>query len=129
MPCTYNEPYLGRCGSIYTGPDGMCEKHSKARCISCKAPATHGCAHAGQFVCGHALCDNCGGATSPQGYHTHAPLPGKGRGRLNIVFSGEQPNLVFVEVEDADKKGIRVGRWIQEGDLTILVIDEVPDAR
>jgi len=43
--------------------------------------------------------------------------------KLNIVFAGDEPNLVFVEVETPDGKSVRAGEW-QEGrdDLSYLTI-------
>ncbi len=121
--CRFIRAYVGRCGSLYVGPSGMCEKHATTACSSCGVPATRECAHAGQFVCGSPLCDDCGEATSEQGYHGHARMPGRGRGALNLVFTGPPDALVFAEAEDKAGKSVRVGRWYREGDLTILAID------
>lgn len=123
VTCTFSLAYTGLCGSVYVGPSGMCAEHDKTLCVACGAKALGQCAHASQFVCGSPLCADCGSATSPQGYHTHARLPGRGRGALNLVFSGEAPDLVFVEAEDKDGTSVAVGRWFREGKLTILALD------
>lgn len=126
--CRFSLAWIGPCGSVYVGPTGMCEKHAATLCVSCKAPATGECCHTGQFVCGHPLCDDCGSAQTPQGYHTHARKPGRGRGALNFIFSGETPSLVFVEVEGKDGKSVRVGRWFTENGRHVLAIDSLtPD--
>ena len=124
--CKFDCAHHGPCGSLFVGPDGMCEKHSKAVCVSCGAKAIGECSHASQFVCGSPLCADCTGEQTPQGYHRHARRSGRGRGLINIVFSGEEPDLVFVEVEDKVGKSVCVGRWFKEGDLSILAIDALP---
>lgn len=55
--CCYSEPWQGECGSNAILDNGQCENHQK-KC-SCGKMATHGCSHAGQFVCGRPLCDDC----------------------------------------------------------------------
>lgn len=55
--CRYAEPWQGECGSKNILDNGQCEKH-QSKC-SCGQVATHGCSHAGQFVCGRPLCDDC----------------------------------------------------------------------
>lgn len=69
------------------------------------------------------------------------PVPGKGerhfsampvrqklhgRGRLNLVFEGDPTSLVFIEAEDAYGAGVACGKWLKEGDRSILVIDALP---
>lgn len=55
--CQYDMPWRGSCGSKIILDNGQCEDHQD-KC-SCGKLATHGCAHAGQFVCGRPLCDDC----------------------------------------------------------------------
>lgn len=35
---------------------------------------------------------------------------------IDIVFSGEDPNLVFVEIEDCAGKSVRRGEWVTRPD-------------
>jgi len=42
--------------------------------------------------------------------------------KINIVFSGEMPNLIFVEVEDVNGKSVSVGEWIKKEEFSILQI-------
>ena len=56
--CHFEMAWIGRCKEPAV-KNGMCEKHSKEKCASCGAPATHDCYETGQFVCGAPLCDNC----------------------------------------------------------------------
>lgn len=55
--CCYAEPWQGECGSKAILDNGQCDRH-QSKC-SCGKVATHGCSHAGQFVCGRPLCDDC----------------------------------------------------------------------
>jgi hypothetical protein len=34
--------------------------------------------------------------------------------KINIVFTGEMPNLTFVEVEDVNGKSVNVGEWLKK---------------
>lgn len=55
--CGFSMAYVGSCKSTEISNNGQCEKHQD-KC-SCGELATNSCAHAGQFVCGRPLCDNC----------------------------------------------------------------------
>jgi hypothetical protein len=55
--CQFSQAWVGRCESTNILDNGQCEKHQD-KC-SCGELATNSCAHAGQFVCGRPLCDNC----------------------------------------------------------------------
>lgn len=55
--CTYSKAWVGGCKSEKILDNGQCEDH-QGKC-SCGNLATHDCAHAGQFVCGRPLCDEC----------------------------------------------------------------------
>jgi hypothetical protein len=35
---------------------------------------------------------------------------------IDIVFEGEQPTLVFVEVEDDYRNSIKIGQWLETND-------------
>ncbi|HQE50275.1 MAG TPA: hypothetical protein PKV93_13110 [Fervidobacterium sp.] len=41
---------------------------------------------------------------------------------IRILFAGECPNLEFVEVEDGNGKSVRIGKWTQEGEYSVLNI-------
>lgn len=57
VTCQYVLPWQGQCKCTDILDNGNCKEHQD-RC-SCGKLATHGCAHAGQFVCGRPLCDDC----------------------------------------------------------------------
>lgn len=54
--CQYDKPWQGTCKA--DAENGYCAKHKEEKC-RCGKQATHGCSHAGQFVCGAPLCDEC----------------------------------------------------------------------
>lgn len=92
VPCGYNEPYRGPC----TKPGSPhCEEHTVS-CFSCGKPATHGCDHAGQFVCGYPLCDDCVGRNGENG-HLHKP-----KGDAKAEHAAECP---YFGIADAPKIG------------------------
>lgn len=57
--CRYTPAWSSACGTECEGE--ICAAHADRKCVSCNAPATNECNHAGQFVCGYPLCDNCEG--------------------------------------------------------------------
>lgn len=59
MTCKYEIAWYGKCNADANGD--ICEKHAKVKCVVCGEQATNECNHAGQFVCGSPLCDNCEG--------------------------------------------------------------------
>ena len=59
--CIYDEPYRGRCERPTIDGSSFCEEHAAEKCCVCGEQATHGCPHAGQFVCCYPLCNNCEG--------------------------------------------------------------------
>ena len=66
--CKYDVPWAGRCQKEAVGSD-YCDEHN-VKCSACKQrQATHGCSHAGQFVCGYPLCDKC--QSYKDGKHKH----------------------------------------------------------
>lgn len=54
--CKFSLAFIGSCNEPLP-----CSKHSATACCVCRQPATHECAHTGQFVCGFPLCDKCEG--------------------------------------------------------------------
>lgn len=54
--CRFNMAWVGHCNQPCVGD--ICEKHAKKKC-RCGKQATRECSHAGQFVCGAPLCDDC----------------------------------------------------------------------
>lgn len=78
--CGFQKAWVGRCGKP-VHENGMCEEHSKIKCVSCGAQATHECSETGQFVCGAPLCDDCehtnatDGTNGNIGFFRTAPLP------------------------------------------------------
>lgn len=117
-----------QCGHEFINADGWCEEHAAEKCVSCGAHAIGQCTHEDQFVCGYPLCGDCHHGRAPGAkFDSHVRKPGRGRGRINIVFTGEGPNLAFAEVQDAAGKGVKIGRWFHEGTLTVLAIDSLPE--
>ena len=55
--CTYEIPWVGKCGSAKTLDNNQCKNHQE-KC-SCGKVATHGCEETGKFVCGKPLCKEC----------------------------------------------------------------------
>lgn len=52
------------------------------------------------------------------------PVPAQAKQTVHIVFSGESPNLTFVEVEDESGKSINAGQWVKRADgLYELIIE------
>jgi hypothetical protein len=64
--CKFQNAWMGQCGKPIH-ENGMCEEHSKLKCVSCGAQATHACSATGQFVCGAPLCDDCEHTTAMDG--------------------------------------------------------------
>mgnify|MGYP001259955189 CR=1 FL=1 len=56
--CRRMMSWAGRCQSTDINDNGFCANHAKDRC-HCGKQATKECGHAGQFVCGAPLCDDC----------------------------------------------------------------------
>ena len=42
---------------------------------------------------------------------------------IKILFTGESPNLEFVEIENTNGKSVSVGQWSQEGLYKVLTIN------
>lgn len=92
------------CGKPTIGTD-LCDEHAAAKCVSCGAPATHGCDFCGQFVCGAPLCDDCYGTSDkgPSGAwgflnHVHIRKGGKLPSEIAAQDADEQARL---DVESA----------------------------
>jgi len=64
--CKFQIAWVGQCKEPAV-ENGMCEKHSKIKCVSCGAQATRECSETGQFVCGAPLCDDCEHTTYEDG--------------------------------------------------------------
>ena len=43
---------------------------------------------------------------------------------IRILFSGDFPDITFVEVEDENGKSIRVGEWEKQGQYWVLKITD-----
>lgn len=56
--CRYGLAYSGNCGALILAGH-YCVAHVTERCTCCGEQATHECSHAGQFVCGYPLCNDC----------------------------------------------------------------------
>jgi len=78
--CKFQKAWIGQCDKPIH-KNGMCEEHSKVKCVSCGAQATHECSETGQFVCGAPLCDDCEHTTAMEGtngnigFFRTSPLP------------------------------------------------------
>ena len=64
MRCRFDKAYQGQCENVaprpvVDGPWPYCEEHKSMVCCFCGKHATRECDHAGQFVCGYPLCDDC----------------------------------------------------------------------
>ncbi|WP_407330596.1 hypothetical protein [Enterovibrio sp. 27052020O] len=57
VTCQFSQAWQGQCKCTDILDNGQCKAHQE-RC-SCGSLATNSCAHAGQFVCGRPLCDDC----------------------------------------------------------------------
>ena len=64
--CVFQKAWIGQCCKPIH-ENGMCEEHSKIKCVSCGAQATHECSETGQLVCGADLCDDCEHTTHEDG--------------------------------------------------------------
>jgi len=78
--CKFQIAWRGQCCKPIH-ENGMCEEHSKVKCVSCGAQATHECSETGQLVCGAPLCDDCEHTTAMEGtngnigFFRTSPLP------------------------------------------------------
>ena len=41
---------------------------------------------------------------------------------IHVIFSGEMPDLAFVEVETPEGKSISIGRWEKRGEYSHLIL-------
>lgn len=64
--CKFQKAWIGQCCKPIH-ENGMCEEHSKVKCVSCGAQATHECPETGTLVCGAPLCDDCEHTTYEDG--------------------------------------------------------------
>jgi hypothetical protein len=54
--CGFDAAWIGPCEEMRP-----CPRHADKKCGVCGIAATRECDHAGQFVCGYPLCDDCEG--------------------------------------------------------------------
>ena len=45
---------------------------------------------------------------------------------IRLRFSGDGPHLTFVEAENERGEGINVGRWVRDGEYSILELPSRP---
>lgn len=54
--CEFNMAWIGKCPKEGNCGDGLCEEHSKLKCVICGKQAYMDCGIAGSLVCGAPIC-------------------------------------------------------------------------
>jgi hypothetical protein len=92
-------------------PDSdYCEEHSKVKCGSCGAQATHQCEETGQFVCGCPLCNDCVHSIVVEGHN----------GGVGFYSVGTKPETLKIH----DKKANQIYKpWYMRKRFTHQVVE------